>query len=67
MNADAVAVSFEMEAGRAVYASWTEMEDGGYWRVVGDFTGGEAAGGGRCELTGDREVSRFHFDFLNLS
>lgn len=31
--------------------------DNGRWTPVDDFTGGEAAKGGRCELTGEKEVS----------
>ena len=29
----------------------------GGWRTIGDFTGGEARNGGRCEVTGERDVS----------
>lgn len=56
LNAHAVAVRFNLAPGSARYARWEERENGECWRVVGDFTGGEADTGERFELTGNREV-----------
>ena len=40
------------------FERWVEGDGRrGGWYPTGDFTGGEASKGGRCELTGDREVS----------
>ena len=61
INVDALAVRFDLAPGSAVYPSWMER-DGECWRVVGDFTSGDAGRGGRCELTGDREVGNSHPD-----
>ncbi|OCF36348.1 hypothetical protein I316_02223 [Kwoniella heveanensis BCC8398] len=54
LNAEAVAIRFELSMGTAKYAAWDNPE--GRWNEVGDFTGGETSGGGKCELTGDKEV-----------
>ncbi|WWC85871.1 uncharacterized protein L201_000738 [Kwoniella dendrophila CBS 6074] len=57
LNAEAVAISFELSMSTAKYAAWHQDEvDTGRWNEVGDFTGGETQGGGKCELTGDKEV-----------
>ncbi|WWC66777.1 uncharacterized protein I206_100682 [Kwoniella pini CBS 10737] len=58
LNSEAVAISFELSMNTAKYAAWNEDEhtDHGVWNEVGDFTGGETQGGGKCELTGDKEV-----------
>ncbi|WVQ80964.1 hypothetical protein IAT38_003071 [Cryptococcus sp. DSM 104549] len=53
VNAEAVAIKFELAPGVAGYANWDE--GGGGWKAVGDFTGGETTRGGKCELTGDKE------------
>ena len=55
VNADAVAVRFDFSPQSAAFASWQDGED--CWRVIGDFTTAKAADGGRCELTGHREVT----------
>ena len=58
INSDAVAISFVIPPNTANYASFVGTEDSsGYWRDCRDFTNGEVSDGGRCELTGDREVS----------
>ncbi|WVR03562.1 hypothetical protein IAU60_000554 [Kwoniella sp. DSM 27419] len=54
LNADAVAIRFELKAGCARYAAWYEEES--RWKDIGDFTGGEASAGGSCELTGAKDV-----------
>ncbi|WWC58186.1 uncharacterized protein I303_100722 [Kwoniella dejecticola CBS 10117] len=58
LNTEAVAISFELSMSTAKYAAWTEGEKAGQglWSEVGDFTGGETHGGGKCELTGDKEI-----------
>lgn len=56
VHSEAVAISFELVPGVVSFASWVETDEVGYWQVAPDFTSGEAAGGGRCEITGDREV-----------
>jgi len=65
VNTDAVAIGFDLATGSAAFASWSESEEE-CWRVVGDITGGEAEDGGRCELTGDREVHRLLNRFISL-
>nr|XP_019048795.1 hypothetical protein I302_02570 [Kwoniella bestiolae CBS 10118]OCF27725.1 hypothetical protein I302_02570 [Kwoniella bestiolae CBS 10118] len=59
LNTEAVAISFELSMNTAKYAAWHEDDaqtHGGVWNEVGDFTGGETNGGGKVELTGDKEV-----------
>ncbi|KAK4689592.1 hypothetical protein P7C73_g521, partial [Tremellales sp. Uapishka_1] len=54
VNQEAVAVRFHLSPEVARYASWRESQ--GRWEEISDFTGGDATSGGRCELTGDREI-----------
>ncbi|WVQ93603.1 hypothetical protein IAU59_000678 [Kwoniella sp. CBS 9459] len=54
LNAEAVAIRFELSMGTAKYAAWEDGEES--WNEVADFTGGETSGGGKCELTGDKEI-----------
>ncbi|WWD08909.1 hypothetical protein V865_007023 [Kwoniella europaea PYCC6329] len=59
LNTEAVAISFELSMNTAKYSAWNgddSQTHQGVWNEVGEFTGGETNGGGRCELTGDKEV-----------
>jgi hypothetical protein len=53
LNADAVAVRLDLVPTAAEYSCWKDGE----WKATVDFTGGAASSGGRCEITGDRDVS----------
>jgi hypothetical protein len=61
---DALAISFDLVPAAYGFACWSWGSQGsafeeyrkGKWKAVGDFTGGAASAGGRCELTGLSEV-----------
>ncbi|WVO16793.1 hypothetical protein L204_104478 [Cryptococcus depauperatus] len=57
VNTNAVAIQFEVAPGIATYHSRSDEKEEvkGEWREIGDFTGGEAGKGGKCEITGIRE------------
>lgn len=61
---DALAISFDLVPAACEFACWSWGSQGsgfeeyreGKWKAVGDFTGGAASAGGRCELTGLSKV-----------
>ena len=54
----AVAVRLEVAEGVFGFEKWCKGWEGGEgWEATGDFTDGVAGKGGRCDLTGEREVS----------
>jgi hypothetical protein len=55
LNAEAVLVRFELGQGACSFSSWNTTS--GAWVETGDFSGGVVAGGGKVEVTGQRDVS----------
>jgi hypothetical protein len=51
---DTVAVRLNIRPGKTIFSMWT----GQSWTAALDFTEGVATLGGRCEMTGKKEVSR---------
>ncbi|WWD22555.1 hypothetical protein CI109_107048 [Kwoniella shandongensis] len=54
LDTEAVAIRFDLAGGVAKFSGWSQ--DGERWVDVGDFTGGQASEGGRCELTGRKDI-----------
>lgn len=56
INAEAVLIRFDLSPAVCTYASWNA--DFGTWLEINDFSGGAVTGGGKVEITGQKEVSR---------
>jgi len=57
---DNAAIVFELGAGAAEFWMWSEGDHSGStgaWTPIADFTGGVVIQGGRCDMTGAKEVS----------
>lgn len=56
---EAAAISFDVASNKSEYAAWKlgNAFEQDAWSDIGDFTGGEASQGGKCELTGTIDVS----------
>lgn len=67
---DHAAIAFELGAGAAEFWTWTEHgENGtlGMWTPIADFTGGVVSQGGRCDMTGAKDVSELRSTAYHLN